>query len=236
MPASPSTTPERIKHANLRYHDAAAGGYDRKWAIDFGPVGKEQVGAKLAKALGGWPESPFGEALEIGSGTGYFSLNLLQLGLVGRLVATDISPGMLRELAATAERLGLEVETQATDAERLPFEDESFDAVVATLVFCTVDDPEAVVSEVNRVLKRDGRLLVVEHVRGEHPGRLPRWQDRFERPWGWFAGGCHPNRDTVATLSARFDVAGLQRDEFPGHVPPLVKPLVRGTASPSHPS
>ncbi len=109
MPASRSATPERIKDANLRYHDAAATGYDSKWGIDFGPIGQAQVRAKVAKALGGWPESGFGEALEIGSGTGYFSLNLLQLGLIGRLVATDISPGMLSELASTAERLGLDV-------------------------------------------------------------------------------------------------------------------------------
>ena len=140
MPASRSATPERIKDANLRYHDAAAAGYDSKWGIDFGPIGQEQVRAKLTKALGGWPESPFGEALEIGSGTGYFSLNLLQLGLIGRLVATDISPGMLGELAATAERLGLEVETETTDAERLPFEDESFDLVFGHAVLHHLPD------------------------------------------------------------------------------------------------
>ena len=58
----------------------AAAEYDAKWGIDFGPIGQRQVRAKLAKALGGWPARPFGDALEIGSGTGYFSLNLLQLG------------------------------------------------------------------------------------------------------------------------------------------------------------
>ena len=140
MPASPTATPERIKDANLRYHDAAAAGYDSKWGIDFGPIGQEQVRAKVQKALGGWPEGRFGEALEIGSGTGYFSLNLLQLGLIGRLVATDISPGMLGELAATAERLGLKVQTEATDAERLPFEDESFDLVFGHAVLHHLPD------------------------------------------------------------------------------------------------
>ena len=95
MPPSPANTAAQIKHANVRYHDAAASEYDSKWGIDFGPIGQGQVRAKIAKALGGWPARPFGEALEIGSGTGYFSLNLLQLGLAERLVATDISPGML---------------------------------------------------------------------------------------------------------------------------------------------
>ena len=158
MPASRSATPERIKDANLRYHDAAAAGYDSKWGIDFGPIGQEQVRAKLAKALGGWPESAFGEALEIGSGTGYFSLNLLQLGLIGRLVATDISPGMLGELAATAERLGLEVETETTDAERLPFEDESFDLVFGHAVLHHLPDLPAALAELRRVLRPGGTL------------------------------------------------------------------------------
>jgi SAM-dependent methyltransferase len=151
-------TPERIKDANLRYHDAAAAGYDSKWGIDFGPIGQEQVRAKVAKALGGWPESAFGEALEIGSGTGYFSLNLLQLGLIGRLVATDISPGMLGELAATAERLGLDLETQATDAERLPFEDGSFDLVFGHAVLHHLPDLPAALVEFRRVLRPDGTL------------------------------------------------------------------------------
>ena len=158
MPASASATPERVKDANLRYHDAAAAGYDSKWGIDFGPIGQEQVRAKVAKALGGWPESPFGEALEIGSGTGYFSLNLLQLGLIGRLVATDISPGMLGELAATAERLGLEVETEAADAERLPFEDESFDLVFGHAVLHHLPDLPVALAEFRRVLRPGGAL------------------------------------------------------------------------------
>jgi ubiquinone/menaquinone biosynthesis C-methylase UbiE len=158
MPASRSATPERIKAANLRYHDAVAAGYDSKWAIDFGPIGQEQVRAKLTKALGGWPESPFGEALEIGSGTGYFSLNLLQLGLIERLVATDISPGMLGELAATAERLGLEVETETTDAERLPFENESFDLVFGHAVLHHLPDLPRALAELRRVLRPGGIL------------------------------------------------------------------------------
>src|SRR6201985_3677398 len=108
MPASPSATPEHIKDVNTRYHDAAAHEYDAKWGIDFGAVGQRQVRLKLDKALGGLEGARFGDALEIGSGTGYFSLNLVQLGIVERLTATDISPGMLRRLAATAEGLGLD--------------------------------------------------------------------------------------------------------------------------------
>ena len=155
MPAAP----ERIKEANLRYHDVAATGYDTKWGIDFGPIGKAQVRAKVAKALGGWPDEGFGEALEIGSGTGYFSLNLMQLGLLGRVVATDISPGMLDALAASAERLELEVETEVTDAERLPFEDASFDLVFGHAVLHHLPGLPIALAEFQRVLRPGGALM-----------------------------------------------------------------------------
>ena len=158
MPPSPSTTAAQIKHANVRYHDAAAAEYDSKWGIDFGPTGQGQVRAKIAKALGGWPVRPFPEALEIGSGTGYFSLNLLQLGLAERLVATDISPGMLDELGATAQRLELDVETAATDAEHLPFEDRSFDLVFGHAVLHHLPDLAAALTEFRRVLRPGGTL------------------------------------------------------------------------------
>src|SRR5436190_7372973 len=126
--------------------------------MDFGPIGQDQVRGKVVKALDGWPRRPFGDALEIGSGTGYFSLNLLQLGLMGRLVATDISPGMLDELGATAKRLGLEVETKATDAERLPFQDASFDLVFGHAVLHHLPDLDAALAEFRRVLRPGGTL------------------------------------------------------------------------------
>jgi ubiquinone/menaquinone biosynthesis C-methylase UbiE len=159
MSASSAATARQIKNANLRYHDAAAAEYDSKWAIDFGPIGQEQVRAKIVKALGRWPPRPFGEALEIGSGTGYFSLNLLQIGLIERLVATDLSPGMLGELAATAERLGLDLETATTDAERLPFEDQSFDLVFGHAVLHHLPDLPAALGEFRRVLRPGGTLV-----------------------------------------------------------------------------
>src|ERR1051326_6916837 len=108
MPASPTATHEHIKDVNTRYHDAAADEYDAKWGIDFGATGQRQVRPKLAKALGERVEGlHFPDALEIGSGTGYFSLNLLQMGTIERLTATDISPGILRRLSTTADALAL---------------------------------------------------------------------------------------------------------------------------------
>lgn len=159
MPASPSATPEHIKDVNTRYHDAAAHEYDAKWGIDFGEIGQRQVRLKLVKALGGMKGRGFGDALEIGSGTGYFSLNLVQLGVIERLTATDISPGMLERLAGTAEALGLEdVSTVVTEAETLPFEDESFDLVLGHAVLHHIPDLDKAFAEFRRVLRPGGMI------------------------------------------------------------------------------
>lgn len=148
----------RIRDVNTRYHDAAAGSYDSKWGIDFGATGQRQVLGKLRKALGGRPERPFGDALEIGAGTGYFSLNLLQLGLIERATATDISPGMLETLRGTAAKLGVRVETVASGAEQLPFEDQSFDFVFGHAVLHHLPDLERAFAEFARVLRPGGRV------------------------------------------------------------------------------
>jgi ubiquinone/menaquinone biosynthesis C-methylase UbiE len=160
MPASPTATPEHIKDVNTRYHDAAAHEYDAKWGIDFGGIGQDQVRAKLVKALGGGHVDRFDDALEIGSGTGYFSLNLMQQGLIGRLTATDISPGMLAQLASTAEGLGLdEVTTVVTEAETLPFDDESFDLVLGHAVLHHIPDLDRAFAEFKRVLRPGGTIV-----------------------------------------------------------------------------
>jgi SAM-dependent methyltransferase len=155
-PASSSATPEHIRDVNTRYHDAAAHEYDGKWGIDFGAIGQDQVARKLRKAIG--DAGPFGDALEVGAGTGYFGLNLLQLGTIERATACDISPGMLATLAATAERLGLEVETVACDAERLPFADQSFDLVFGHAVLHHIPDLAEAMREFHRVLRPGGSV------------------------------------------------------------------------------
>ncbi len=160
MPASPTATPEHIKDVNTRYHDAAAHEYDAKWGIDFGGIGQDQVRAKLVKALGGGEVGRFDDALEIGSGTGYFSLNLMQQGLIGRLTATDISPGMLSQLASTAAGLGLDdVTTVVTEAETLPFDDESFDLVLGHAVLHHIPDLDRAFAEFKRVLRPGGSIV-----------------------------------------------------------------------------
>ncbi|HEX2359730.1 MAG TPA: class I SAM-dependent methyltransferase [Solirubrobacterales bacterium] len=152
-------SPERIKDVNERYHDVAAAEYDAKWGIDYGSASQNQVLGKMRKALGGQPAEPFGDALEIGAGTGYFSLNLLQAGIIERATATDISPGMLRELDGNAERLGVEVRTVATDAESLSFADESFDLVFGHAILHHIPDLSRGFAEFQRVLRPGGTLV-----------------------------------------------------------------------------
>jgi SAM-dependent methyltransferase len=159
MPASSSASPEQIKDSNIRYHDAAAESYDSKWGIDFGPIGRDQIRGKLVKALGVDSPEPLGSALEIGAGTGYFSLNLAAEGLVGPLTATDISPGMLRSLERTAAELGVEVETVVAEAEELPFEDDSFDLVLGHAILHHIPDLDRAFAEFERVLRPGGLII-----------------------------------------------------------------------------
>ena len=149
---------DEIRDVNTRYHDAAAAGYDYKWGIDFGPIGQGQVLGKLRKLLGSDVDRGFGRSLEIGAGTGYFSLNMLQAGVVDEATCTDISPGMIRTLAANAERLGLHVRTARADAESLPFADQSFDLLLGHAVLHHLPDLRRAFDEFHRVLRPGGRI------------------------------------------------------------------------------
>jgi SAM-dependent methyltransferase len=149
---------EEIREVNARYHDVAAGHYDSKWGIDFGEVGREQVLVKVRKAVGHMPDG-WGRSLEIGAGTGYFTLNLLRAGMIGEATCSDISPGMLSALRENAQRLGLEVRTERVDAERLPFAEESFDLVLGHAVLHHIPNLARAFAEFERVLTPGGALL-----------------------------------------------------------------------------
>lgn len=148
-----------IREANTRYHDVVAAGYDSKWGIDFGEVGRGQVLGKLRKVLGSELDRGYPRSLEIGAGTGYFSLNLLQASVVGDATCTDISPGMVRTLADNAARLGLKVRTARADAESLPFADASFDLVLGHAVLHHLPDLQKAFGEFHRVLRPGGRIV-----------------------------------------------------------------------------
>jgi ubiquinone/menaquinone biosynthesis C-methylase UbiE len=155
---TPVLNAQEIRDVNTRYHDVAAEHYDSKWGIDFGEIGSAQVIPKVRKALGGKSAS-FTRSLEIGSGTGYFTLNMMRAGMIETATCSDISAGMLSTLDLNAQRLGLEVETQVADAERLPFADESFDLVLGHAVLHHIPDLARAFTEFERVLAPGGTVL-----------------------------------------------------------------------------
>jgi ubiquinone/menaquinone biosynthesis C-methylase UbiE len=168
-----------------------------------------------------------GRVLEVGAGNG---LNFPHYpATVTEVLAVEPEP-YLRHLAlAAARQAPVPIRVVDGTAEAMPAPAGAVDAVVASLVLCTVTDLDQALAETRRVLRPGGSLRFYEHVRAEDP-RLARWQDRLQRPWGWLVGGCHPNRDTVAAITA----AGLrlvQLDRFDLQaMPPLARPHVLGMA------
>jgi ubiquinone/menaquinone biosynthesis C-methylase UbiE len=177
--------PDEIRDVNTRYHDVAAENYDFKWGIDFGELGQAQVLGKLRKLLGSELDRGYERSLEIGAGTGYFSLNLLQAGVVRQATCTDISPGMIRTLNTNAERLGLTVRTARADAESLPFADASFDLVVGHAVLHHLPDLKRAFAEFHRVLRPGGRIVFAgEPSRmGDRIASLPKRGAQAVAPW-----------------------------------------------------
>jgi ubiquinone/menaquinone biosynthesis C-methylase UbiE len=178
-------------------------------------------------------EEASGEVMELGAGTG-LNLKHYRPGLE-RLVLVEPDRHKAKLLAAKPLPGGVIPEIVRAPGEMLPFDDDSFDTVLVTLVLCTVGDPEATAAEIRRVLRPDGRLLFLEHVRSDGP-RLGPLQDRLERPWMKLADGCHCNRRTVPMLEANgFEVEVRARaDQFP--MPPVARPIVSGVARPAGPA
>ena len=171
--------------------------------------------------------TPGQDVLDVAAGTGNVALRAAAAG--AQVIGLDLTPELFDTARRRAAEWQVAVDWVEGDAEDLPFDDGSFDTVVATLVFCTVTDPGRAVAEARRVLVEAGSLLFLEHVRGE-TRQLAWWQDRLERPWGWVAGGCHPNRATDHLLAdAGFWIEQLDRDRMP-KAPPWVRPMVRGIA------
>jgi SAM-dependent methyltransferase len=181
--------------------------------IEAGPVGAERR-ALLASARG--------VVVDLGSGVG---LNLPHLGpAVTAVHAIEPDPHMVRRLTPNLPPGAV---VHQVGAETLPLDDASVDTVLATLTLCTVQDPDAVVGEIRRVLRPGGQVLVLEHVRSLDPA-LAAWQQRLRVPWRWFGAGCDPTRDTAATFTAAgFDTGGLRRIDVPGL--PVTREWVTGT-------
>lgn len=168
-----------------------------------------------------------GRTLEIGAGGGHNLPHYPQA--VTELVITEPSPHMIRHLTA---QTGARPRTELvqTGAEQLPFDDASFDTVVATFVHCSIPDPGAALAEIARVLRPGGRYLFIEHVRSTDNAWLARFQDLVEVPHRYFAAGCHPNRRTEDLLAASpLTVETLVHEPMPRALP-TVRPTIRGVA------
>ena len=160
-----------------------------------------------------------GRILEIGAGTG---ASFPYYKNTAKVIATEPDPYMLERARRRLDQLGVDsIELRQAAAEDMPFEDETFDHVVSTMVFCSVSDPLRALSEVRRVLKPGGAFRFIEHVRYDD-GLRGRIQDALVPVWSWVGAGCHPNRRTLETLrEAGFEVVELDRYKM-GMIPVVV--------------
>ncbi|GAB2646782.1 class I SAM-dependent methyltransferase [Gordonia jinhuaensis] len=162
---NPHATEEQVaaayadtKLAQVLYHDWEAETYDDKWSISYDERCIDYARGRF-DAVAADAELPYGRALELGCGTGFFLLNLMQSGVAEKGSVTDLSPGMVKVALRNAENLGLDVDGRVADAERIPYEDNTFDLVVGHAVLHHIPDVEQSLREVLRVLKPGGRFV-----------------------------------------------------------------------------
>lgn len=199
-------------------------GYKRivPWLLARGNRAYERwMAERKRRLLGGLS----GTVVEIGPGAG---ANLPYLRGDVRWIGVEPNPYARPYLERAAQEAGVTHEVREGSAERLPVTDASADAVVGTLVLCSVADVGAALREIRRVLKPGGRFVFIEHVAAE-PGTLRRRVQRWVRPlWRVIADGCHPDRETLAAIRA----AGFARVEAEQFLAPagLVAPHIAGIA------
>lgn len=175
-----------------------------------------------------------GTFLDLGAGTGamfpYFK-EATQRTPSLQLHGIEPDPYMRTRAEAHAERIGLDIELRPVRAESLPYADDTVDVVIASLVFCTVPDPERALEEIDRVLNPTGEFRFLEHVRSE--GLLGDVQDLAAPLWKVIGAGCHVNRQTEAIIAnSALEIGEIDTLDI-GVVP--VKRFIRGTAIPKHP-
>lgn len=169
-----------------------------------------------------------GRVVEIGAGTGLNAAHYPDG--IAELVLTEPDAAMRKKLARRLHRLGRGARIVDAPAQCLPMADASVDTVVSTLVLCTVPDPEHTLNEIARVLRPDGQLLFIEHVRA-NSRFLAALQDKLFAPWRSFAAGCCCNRPTAELMRAcGFEVEA--DDVVWRGMPAIVRPLIVGRASP----
>jgi ubiquinone/menaquinone biosynthesis C-methylase UbiE len=145
--------------------------------------------------FGGLPHT----VLELGAGTG---ANFRYLDPGTHVVALEPNPHMHSHLRAAAVRHRVTVDLRAGVAERIPLPDRSVDAVIASLVLCTVSDPVRALAEIRRVLRPGGRFWCIEHVAAAEGTALALAQRLVRRPWRWLFDGCETQLRTEELLRA----------------------------------
>jgi SAM-dependent methyltransferase len=197
----------------------------RLFAAVYDPTMRSLEEVALAERRGRLLRDLTGDVLEVGAGTG---ANLRHYRRAARVVAVEPDRAMRRRLAANLFWATVPVQIGDAAAESLPYPDGSFDAVVFTLVLCTVADPGRALAEARRVLKAGGQLVVLEHVRGD--GLMGRWQDLVTPLCRALFGGCHPNRDIAAAIThAGFRLTDVEPFRaMPAWIP--VSPMLQAVA------
>ena len=197
----------------------------RLFAALYDRVGKGSEDAGMREERRNLLAAAEGATIEVGAGTG---LNLQHYpDVVSRLVLVEPDRHMRVRLERRAGALRPAAEIVAATADQLPFPAATFDTAVVTLVLCSVPDQQAALSELARVLKPNGRLLFLEHVRSDDP-KVAKWQDRM-RPL-YNVVGCNPNRATLAAIEASpFSVESVRHGEVP-KAPRVERPLIVGIA------
>ncbi len=197
----------------------------RLFASLYDRVGSGSEAAGLREERRHLLSSAEGTTIEIGAGTG---LNLEHYPeAVTRLVLVEPDRYMRDRLRQRVDAVGRAAELSDASAERLPFADATFDTAVVTLVLCSVPSQEAALAEIARVLKPDGRLLFLEHVRSDDP-EVAKWQDRVRPLYNLV--DCNPNRATLAAIEASpLHVEAVKHGEYP-KAPKVHRPMIVGTA------
>jgi ubiquinone/menaquinone biosynthesis C-methylase UbiE len=173
-----------------------------------------------------------GPVLDVGTGTGgmlpYFGAVAQRDGPI-QLHGIEPDPHLRARAEQKAERVGFDIDIRSAEAESLPYANESFTVVVASMVFCTISDVEQALEEINRVLRADGELRFFEHVRSDDSHG--RYQDLFTPVWKRIAGGCHLNRRTGRTLAnSPLEITEIDRFDTGMKYSPTKK-CIRGTAT-----
>jgi ubiquinone/menaquinone biosynthesis C-methylase UbiE len=154
-------------------------------------------------------QKAYGNVLEIGSGTG---INFCFYNDVDQVTATEPSEFMIQKSEPRIKQAGVPIRLVQASAENLPFEENTFDTVVATLVFCTIPNVEKAIAEMKRVCKPDGKILLFEHVKMEN-SFLATLQDRLTPVWKKICDGCYLNRETMSVIQSN-DLSIIHTNEY----------------------